>query len=117
MVPEANDHADYHDVFPRIAGPPRLEAGEGAKAFTEQEPLVTVTLDAGAYRWLWEMSEAEGKKRFGSRNSLASAAATLRAVKALRSAWWKAYGIDEPEVPAPVEVKPMRARLPGVRTR
>ena len=80
-------HAEYHDAYPRAEGPPPVSAGSSAALFDCQTGFVTVSLDAGAFRMMWELAEREAKARWETRPSLAYARAAERAVVAMRKAW------------------------------
>lgn len=80
--------ADYHDQFPRSDGPPPVIPNTGAAIFKNtKEPHYTVTLDPGAMRAVWEVIEAEAKRRYPS-HSMVSTEALLRGVSALRNSYW-----------------------------
>lgn len=84
---EKPDYVDFSDVFPRSEGPPPVANYEGKKLLAPSKQTITVELDAGAFRAVWEMVEARAKQQWAARNVLPSAGAYVRAVKALREAW------------------------------
>jgi len=78
---------EFHEVFPKSEGPPPVPAGGSRAAYSPKGERITVVMDRGAFRTLWEMTESAGKKAWPDRNDQLSAAATLRALKQLREAW------------------------------
>lgn len=84
---EGHTYESYREAFPRTEGPPPVSEGKYKKAFSPKEPSVTVSMDGGAFRAIWELVEAEATRKWETRNSMASSAAYVRAVQALREAW------------------------------
>jgi hypothetical protein len=87
----------YEDEFPPDRRPPAVQNYRGAKLLEARKPPYTVELDAGAFRAVWELLEAEAKHRFPTRNGMASARAYLRAVGSFRAVYWE----KNPPVPEP----------------
>jgi DNA-binding NtrC family response regulator len=102
---------DYHDQFPRADGPPPVENYTGAKLFNDVKGTVTtIKLDPGAMRAVWEVLEAEAKRRYPS-HAMPGTGALLRAVEAFRTGYW-----DVHEKPAPKR-KPTGKVAPATRVR
>jgi hypothetical protein len=99
----------YEDGFPKHLGPPPVPNGTGQKLHDTTKPTYTVEIDAGAFMAMWEHMESEARFRFPSRAVYAHARAYLRAVDALRKAYWAVH-----EPPAAPETPRPRRRL--VRT-
>jgi hypothetical protein len=78
----------YEDQFPKNLGPPPVANNTGTKLHDSTKPTYTVELDAGAFMALWEHMESEARHRFPIRNTMAYVRAYLRAVAALRQAYW-----------------------------
>lgn len=93
----------YEKEFPRYLGPPPVPNNTGSKLHDSTKPIYTVELDNGAFWALWEHMESEARHRFPTRNHMPHARAYLRAVQALRNAYW---GANEP--PQNPEEKPVR---------
>jgi hypothetical protein len=91
----------YEDQFPPEAGPPRVVNNTGAKLLDATKPTYTVELDAGAFRALWELLEAEAKHRFPAAPGISGYRAYLRAVKTFRDAYWSQNGNRPPPPPTP----------------
>lgn len=102
----------YEDEFPRYLGPPPVPNYTGAKLHDATKPVYTVELDSGAFMALWEHMESEARFRFPSRQIMAHARAYLRAIEALRKAYWASH---EPPVP-PVLPETPRPRRRLART-
>lgn len=98
--PEA---ATYEDDLPKHLGPPPVPNYTGKKLHDATKPVYAVELDSGAFMALWEHMEAEAKRVFPTRNTYASTRAYLRAVAALRKAYWAVN-----EAPEPPDAKPRR---------
>lgn len=81
-----HQYVSYEEAFPRDQGPPPLRNYEGKKVLKPQGEPITVELDPGAFRALWELVEATAKSRWEVRNSLSAAGAYVRAVEAFRKA-------------------------------
>jgi hypothetical protein len=96
----------YEDEFPKHLGPPPVANHTGRKIHNATKPTYTVELDSGAFMALWEHMESEARYRFPTRDTMAYARAYLRAVEALRKAYWAAH-----EAPAPPETSRPRRRL------
>jgi hypothetical protein len=96
----------YEDEFPKHLGPPPVVNYTGAKLCDSTKPVYTVELDAGAFRVLWELLEAEAKHRYPTHRSMSAARAYLRAVQVFRTAFWAVN-----EVPAAPETPRPRKRL------
>jgi hypothetical protein len=99
VTPEV--HA-YEDDLPRHLGPPPVPNYTGKKLYEAIKPTYTVELDSGAFMALWEHMEAEAKRVYPTRNTYASTRAYLRAVAALRQAYWARHD------PPPPPEKPKR---------
>ena len=92
----------YEDEFPKYLGPPPVPNGTGAKLHDTTKPTYTVELDSGAFMALWEHMEAEARHRFPTHSHMAHARAYLRAVAALRTAYWATHAPPTaPETPRP----------------
>jgi hypothetical protein len=78
----------YEDQFPPHLGPPRIPNGKGTKTLSATKPSVVVTLDAGAFRAVWELLEGEAKHRFPAADAITGYAAYLRAVDSFRESYW-----------------------------
>lgn len=85
---------DYHDQFPKSEGPPPVSHYDGPKILDATSPVIPVHLDAGAFRAVWELLEATTKAKYGAQ-SMSSTKAYIRAVTALRNAWWEANVPEE----------------------
>lgn len=81
----------YEDEFPKHLGPPPIPNNTGIKLHESTTPTYTVELDNGAFWALWEHMESEARHRFPTRSHMAYARAYLRAVKALRKAYWATH--------------------------
>jgi len=73
----------YDRDFPRDEGPPSSGTLIDLSA---TKPTFTVTLDAGAFRVVWETIEADARRRYPMHGKMATADALARAVVALRQA-------------------------------
>jgi hypothetical protein len=89
----------YEAEFPPDRKPPAVANYTGRKVFTTTKPTYTVELDAGAFRAVWELLEAEARHRFPTREAMAYAAAYLRAVTSFRDAYWTKNEAPEPPNP------------------
>jgi hypothetical protein len=99
--------ATYEDDLPRHLGPPPVPNHTGSKLHDSTHPTYTVELDNGAFHAMWEHMEAEARHRFPTRNTYAHARAYLRAVAALRKAYW---GDNPPPPPSPEPRKLIRRK-------
>jgi hypothetical protein len=73
-------------------GPPPIKNGEGAKILAATAPQYGVSLDAGAFRAVWEIVEAKAKQQSVG---LEGGQALSRARDAFRSAYWGEVTIEE----------------------
>ena len=78
----------YEEEYPRHLGPPPVANYTGAKLHNSVKPTYTVELDAGAFRAVWELLEAEAKHRYPVYGCLPVGRAYLRAVESFRKAFW-----------------------------
>lgn len=97
----------YEDEYPRYLGPPPVPNHTGAKLHDSIHPTYTVQLDNGAFHALWEHMEAEARRVFPTRGTYASTRAYLRAIEALRKAYW---GDNPPPPPTPEPRKLVRRK-------
>jgi hypothetical protein len=84
----ASEHVytSYAERFPPEGGPPPVANYTSAQVLTEAGDPVTVVLDPGAFRAIWELVEATAKHRWDTRVFSLSAAAYIRGVEAFRAA-------------------------------
>jgi hypothetical protein len=99
-----NKPRTYDDEFPPDLGPPFVKNHTGTKMLEEKGPTYTVELDAGAFRALWELLEAEAKHRFPASPAITGYRAYLRAVTAFRKTYW---AVNDPPGPKPI-IKPRK---------
>jgi len=78
----------YEEQFPRHLGPPPVVNYTGPKLHNSTKPVYNIELDAGAFRALWELLEAEAKHRYPTHDVVPGARAYLRAVESFRRAFW-----------------------------
>jgi hypothetical protein len=90
----------YEDLFPKDLGPPPVPNYSGKKLHDTTKPTYTVELDNGAFQAVWELLEAEARRRFPVRSTMAFSRAYLRAVEAFRQTYWSSH--------EPPEQKPVR---------
>lgn len=100
-------YTGYHDAFPRSEGPPIPTQGSGASILAAQGRQITVVLDEGAFRAIWELAEATGASRWAARESMKSVGAILRGVTAFREAFKGATVGVQQEMFPPVELIPV----------
>lgn len=77
----------YDELFPRDEGPFRIENYTAKIVLDQLEPEITVHLDWGAFRRLWEILESEARRHYPTHETMSTARAELRAVKSFRSAY------------------------------
>lgn len=105
-APKTEHHyTEFRDAFPKEEGPPYVRNETGAGLLGPSPTLVMAEMDEGAYRAVWELIEAEAKRRWEARNSMASAGAYVRALTALREGWWATHSLEDSKVQRPVPPK------------
>lgn len=104
---QVSDQVHTYEVeFPKHLGPPPVVNYTGAKLCNKTKPVYTVELDAGAFRALWDLLEAEAKHRYPTQDVMSTARAYLRAVEVFRKAFWAVN-----EAPLAPETPRTRKRL------
>lgn len=93
-------HTSYEEEFPSHLGPPPVANGTGAKLLDATKPTYLLQLDAGAFRIVWELLEADARHRFPTRSAMSAVRASLRGVEAFRKCYWAHH--EAPEAPQPV---------------
>lgn len=121
----------YEEEFPLDRRPPHPPIGESPKIFGNTSEFVTLVLDVGAFRSVWETCEAVNREKFPVRNAITAYMALGRGVQEMRNAFhgvpvipedhdddedfW--YGDDEDEEPAPEPEPPKVVRRRVVKRR
>ena len=85
--------------FPREDGPPEIANGAGSKLLKDKSGEITLTLDNGSFRWLWETCEAQALRHWQHYRTLPSADAGQRALTAVRNAGHHQYRPPEETMP------------------
>lgn len=88
----------YDELFPKDEGPYPVGNYQAKIVLDTLEPEITVHLDWGAFRRLWEILEHEARHHYPAHVTMSTARAELRAVKSFRAAWKHHNGV-EPEKP------------------
>ena len=99
MTQVSNEVHVYEDDFPRHLGPPPVPIRGGGPLLDQTKPTYLPQLDAGAFRAVWELLEAEAKHRFSTHETMSSARAYLRAVTAFRRCYWSHHESPDPSPP------------------
>jgi hypothetical protein len=103
--------------LPKDGGPPEVAAGAGSRLLNDTTGEVVVTLDNGAFRWLWEIAESRSIQQWNhyyGQDTIAAPKAGKRAVLAIRNAAYKQY--QPPEDTMPKNHRPYPPKLPGPRS-
>lgn len=87
-----------------LPGPPQIRNYTGAEVLAETHPPYEITLDAGAFRAVWEAAEAGAKQRQGTKGQ----EAFQRAVVVFREAYWAMHA---EELAAITVVKPTKPKV------
>ena len=84
---------NYEDEFPPSEGPFKVGATVIQESFDRDEPVFVVELDYGAFRRVWEIVEENARNHYPTRETLSTARAEIRAVRAFRAPWrtWSGY--------------------------
>jgi hypothetical protein len=102
---------NYDEEYPSYLGPPRVVNGTGGKLLDATTPTYLLQIDAGAFRAVWELLEAEARHRFPTRSAISGVRAYLRAVEAFRKCYWSNH--ESPEPPEPVRKLVRKSGRPG----
>jgi hypothetical protein len=79
---------NYEDVYPKEWGPPPIKPGEARRVLASLTPKYDVVMDIGALQVVWELVEAEAKRKWPTHETLHGVQALLRGVEALRTAFF-----------------------------
>lgn len=111
-----DDYPSYHEEFPQHEGPPRLVTYTSSKIAKTTKPVYSLSLDAGAFRLLWELLEAEVKRRYPTRETMHTVQALIRAQHSMRDAYWAVNEKPEPPAPPAKPAKRGKAQAPAAAT-
>lgn len=82
---ELHKYVEYDTHFPKAEGPPPLKNYTYITSLKDDGHTVTIELDSGAFRAVWELVESQARARWGM--NMPSSKAYKRAVESFRAAW------------------------------
>jgi hypothetical protein len=98
----AGDSEDFHPFFtefPRRDAPPPVPNYQGPNYMDARVPIYRMDLDAGAFRAVWELLEAETKHRYPTKKIMHATQACCRALIEFRRVFWMQNVHEEPKKP------------------